>query len=583
MDGAMAEPPPAEHLRDLGRALVAGFAPAEPAFLAVGDRLSETIGIFARLGNLFHALQASLDDPELSRAAEALAAVGQEMNALAAALREERLALGRLQALNGEVARHIEVIRRTIRAISMLAVNAHVSASDVTAEGEDVGSFSLRFKQLADSARATVAASATQCERLRKILDAARTRQGRFVLEHDQGFALMAGRIEACVQGMDAGRARAAEVSRAIAAASQQISADIGAVVMALQVGDITRQRLDHVAQALEILAEAGGAGPGEEQAWFAGLDAGQRSAIGMQICRLEEAQLAEALRELDGEVATTQRTLRRLAGEAEAVLALGGRGYGDGREGFAACLGALEADLDAAVALFRICQRERAEVDAAMAMAADALGQLIDQLALVERIEEDIRLVSLNTAFLCQRIGGEGKVLAVIAYELRGRALRLLEDCRGLAALGDEICAVSRRFEEIRDAHGAARMAAVERNIQAAFAPLHRGRADMAAALARLKPEGSAVEETLRASVVTLGRFDGLGRTLRALRRRLARLAEGDAETIVDRALWHERSSLFPVCYTMASERAVHAAICGIPAAETAAAAGEAVDDVLF
>jgi hypothetical protein len=302
-----------------------------------------------------------------------------------------------------------------------------------------------------------------------------------------------------------------------------------------------------------------------------------------MRICRLEEAQLAEAVRELDGEVATAQRALRRLAGEAGAVVALGGRGYGNDREGFAASLGALQADLDAAVSLFRICQRERAQVDAAMAMAAVALRRLLDQLALVERIEEDIRLVSLNTAFLCQRIGGEGKVLAVIAHELRGRAARLLEDCRRLASLGDEIGAVARRFEEVREAQGAARMAAVEQNIEAALAPLHRGGADMAAALARLTPEGSAVGQTLLASVATLSRFDDLGRTLRALHRRLARAADGEVDAAADKALWHERLRLFPVSYTMASERAIHAAVCGMPAAEAATVADEPADDVLF
>jgi hypothetical protein len=584
----MAEPALALQLGEIAATLPRAFAPADASFLAVGEKLSDAVGIFARLGELFATLQASLDDPELCRAAEALAGVGRDITELAEAVGEEEATLVRLRALNSEVARHIDGIRRTIRAISMLAVNAHISASDVDAEGENVASFAVRFKQLAGSARGTVAASAGLCDRLGKALDAARVCHAGFMLEHHQGLFLMGGQIAACVRAMDERRAGAAQVSRTIGAGSQQISADIGTAVMALQISDITRQRLDHVSEALATAVRGLGEGadPAADEDWFAGLDMEQLQAVGVGVCRLGKAQIADALRNFDAERDRAAGSLRRLATEAEDLVTLGARGYGTGQDGFASFLAALEAELARAVALFRICQRHRAQVDAGMAPAAAALRDLLDQIAAVELIEEEIRLVSLNTAFLCQRIGSKGRVLATIAQELRGRAARLLEDVRKLSAVVVEIGGVAGAFERTREARGAAKIAAMEQKIAAALEPFSRGGVELAAALARLGPEGTAVGERLRASVATLSRLEDVGRTLRAVHRRLDRIAARGPEGARDEALRRERLRLFPVCYTMASERAIHAAVCGVHAAEAPTATDDAEDpclDVLF
>lgn len=576
--------PLAQRMGAFAATLPEAFAQADGTFLAVGAQLGDAVGIFARLGELFAALRATLDDPELGKAADALAGVGCDVGELAAALGDEESMLARLRALNGEAATHIDVIRRTIRAISMLAINAHISASDVDAEGEDVASFALRFKQLAGSARATIAASAAHSQRLAKALDAAQARHAGFMLQHHQDLDMMARKIEACVRAMDAHRAGAAEASRTIGAGSQQISADIGAVVMALQISDITRQRLDHVAEALSTAAEALGADAASNACpeWGAGLSPGQLEAVAIGVCRLGEAQVEDAGRDFGRELERAAASLRKLASEAEDLVAMGAQGYGSGRDGFASFLAALQGELDQAVAVFRICQRHRAEVDAGVALAAAALKDLLDQLGAIELIEEEIRLVSLNTAFLCQRIGSRGRVLATIAQELRGRASRLLEDVRRLSAVVEEIGGVAGSFEGTREARGAARMATMEQTVAAALEPLSRGGADLTAALARLGPEGTAVGETLRSSVATLGRLDDVGRTLRALHRRIGRLAERGGEGAGDEALRRERLRLFPVGYTMASERAIHAAVCGFaPAAE--ASTDDGALDALF
>jgi hypothetical protein len=174
--------------------------------------------------------------------------------------------------------------------------------------------------------------------------------------------------------------------------------------------------------------------------------------------------------------------------------------------------------------------------------------------------------------------------VLATIAQELRGRAAELLDQVRGLAVVVEEIGSVAAAFEQSREAHGAARIAAMEQTIAAALDPFSRGGAELAAALARLGPEGSAVGKSLCSSVAKLGDLAETTFALRALHRRLGGIAGRHPACAGDEELRRERLRLFPVGYTMASERAIHAALCGGHTAQAPAVSLEdAVLDALF
>jgi hypothetical protein len=127
------------------------------------------------------------------------------------------------------------------------------------------------------------------------------------------------------------------------------------------------------VAEALASAARGlgGDTAPAEAgQGWAAGLGPEQLQAVGSGVCRLGEAQMADALRNFDRELERAAASLRKLAAEAEDLVALGARGYGNGQNGFASFLATLRAELAEALALFRTCQRHRAEVDAQMAVA---------------------------------------------------------------------------------------------------------------------------------------------------------------------------------------------------------------------
>jgi hypothetical protein len=180
----------------------------------------------------------------------------------------------------------------------------------------------------------------------------------------------------------------------------------IATVVSALQVGDTTRQRVEHAEAALRSLAEAVG-----------GSDAGEGFLIDA-ICRLQAAQLGDSVGDFDGEVIAAAGALRELAVDAAEVVEQSRSLYGKGKG--QSSLNALSDEVKLAARLLRDCEAERQKLDTLAAGIGAIVRSLLDQVEAVQAIEANMRLVSLNAAVKCAQLGPRGRALDVIAQQLR-------------------------------------------------------------------------------------------------------------------------------------------------------------------
>lgn len=557
--------------------------------LAVGGRLGAAVGVFNRLQALFADLHATLHGDDVAGAAGRLAAVGAEITVIAAALAEERAALVRLRTLNRQVATRIGRFKRTVRAIAMLSTKAQIAAALLDQGDENIANFTGQFRQLAGSAGQATTAAAKQCEALNGLLAAAQATLSGFAAAHGERLRVVAGQLEACVGSVETQRQRATAAAVAIGDRSAAIAAETGVMVMALQVTDITRQRVEHVCEALSLVGHGLDGDPARPAAWCEGLAAAASTSVAARVVRLQEAQLAVANRQFDTEVGRVEAALRTLVADAASLVDLGFRSYGAGDGRYGSFLDDLKLRLAEATALIRACQTERLAVDADMAAAAEALGSLLGTLAGVRAIEADVRLVGLNTRFTCDRLGAAGRVLAVIAQQLAARAARLGGEVEALLAILEEIGDAARVFDGHRQARGGDSIARLEATTAAALAVLCGSGDRLGSALATLAGDGAAVGGELRAASGELASLVDAGRLLRGEHGRLRQLAEGLNERPEDRPLVDERMRFFPADrYTMASERAVHAAIgAGKPVlaidTDVDHGGGDGLDDIFF
>jgi hypothetical protein len=572
-------------------------AEADGRLLAVGDRLSAAIAVFAQLTSIFQELRESLGSEELRASANRLKEVGRDVSAMVSTLAREHEVLTRLVHLNGAVGKRIASFRKTARAISMLSVSAQVAAASIDLNAGDIASLTHQFKDLAETANSAIEASAHECDTLRALLDKARTAHVTFESEHGERLFSIAQQLGSCVDMVDRQRLAAAEALKATGERSQSISDQIGVVIMALQISDITRQRIEHVSDALDLLVA--GLDGNEDDAdsgpeWSAGLADDERASVAASVCRLQNSQLAHARRDYDRDVGRAAASLRKLVDDAAMLVHLGQNEFGAGDARYGSFLGDLASKLGTATALIGKCQEARARVDEDILAASDMLRGLLGQLQSVQAIQVNMRLVSLNTTFQCERLGAAGRVLAVIARQLSIRANWMVGDINTLIPILEEIATTAQEFERDRHERSGQRMVAVERTIETALGALRASGEQVGNALSTLGREGTAVGRVLSQAIEGMVAFEEVGRLMYAADERLSDLAQSIEERPEHNVIVEQRTRLFPTDrYTMASERAIHDAVAtsggGTPVAaalikpSSATPAEQTLDDIFF
>jgi hypothetical protein len=537
---------------------------ADGRLLAVGERLGGIIAILDRLTRRFELLPRELEDDRLRDAADHFGTVSREVAAMAQALTDEHASLSRLAALNQQMGARIAQLRKTIRAISILAVNAQIEAAHIDTAREDLSAFAKEIVRLARAAEATAEGHAQEHEKVAELLRTAHETQAGFARTHEETLRSVGQQLEAALRALEARRVQAAGAAAEIGRRSKRISEEVGVVVMALQIGDITRQRLEHVSEALGMLSaglEADDTRAHEPAAWSVSLTDGQKAAVAATVCRMQSAQTVQATTEFGGEIRRVIASLTQLAEEALTIVRFGSDMYGAADPHGGSFLEDLQASLKMTGALVRECQAARDSVDSAVASVAVSLGELVARLGSVRSLEVDMRLVGLNTALKCGRLGAEGRTLSVVAQELRGHANQTVQDADALMSALQEMTAAAGRFEQERQNRNASRIAAMEQEMATYLGPFEACGARLSQALAALGEQGGKVSSTLGETAAGITVHEAIAKALSAASGRLDAIAESIATDEADLEVARQRMPHFSNGrYTMARERDIHA-----------------------
>ncbi|WP_439816758.1 hypothetical protein [Zavarzinia sp. CC-PAN008] len=539
----------------------------EERFLRSGEVLGPLVDVLGRLTRLFEDLPATLDTPELGQALATLEHLAQEADAMASALVREREALTGLVALNRVAGKRIAQLRATMGLIGMLAFNARLAVSQSGLAQQGLVEFVNEIIRLARNAQATVDRYGEDHERLSGLLAGAADGLGRFEAEHGRTLRSISGALAQNAAQVTERRRQAVDGAGAIGARARHLGDGVARAVMVLQIGDITRQRLEHVDTALSDLAQVLG-GEGSEEAWSQGLDGDARQAVVAALCGLQAAQIEPCRAELAREVTGLEEALGALVAEVTDLLALGAATYGGGeRRGekqAQSILAEVEGRMRQTGEMIDRYLAERDQLDRVGGELAGALAALMDQVATVRRIETDMRLVGLNTTLRCGRLGDEGRALRVIAQELRRYANQTIVDAEGLVGALRQVADASAALGRDRTAGTGTTGAGLRAAIGGAIAAFRDNGAALDGALGALLHDGQQTQAALADIAAHLADDRGLDATLvraAADLRAIETLAAGAPADLVQArvTLFGETRS-----YTMASERAVHSTFAG-------------------
>jgi hypothetical protein len=578
-------------LTEIATTLAAPRAAIDDAFVAVGNHLGECATILARITDTFEALPNDLGGTDLTDATERLAIVGRRAGEISVALGAEQDDLNRLVSALRKAANPIDQLRRTVKMMGIVAINARVVAASVIDELNDFGVFTTDIAELSSGAATTIAKFHRTYEALSGVVANAAIARGNFEAAHRDTLSALARDLEADLAEVTEQRLESVRSSAITGQMSRAITEKVATAVMALQVGDATRQRVEHVEAALAdaaalILPHEAGEGADAQH----GGGGATPHPILPAITELQQRQLAAARETLVTEMASGADALTQLNTDVAAVLDHARTVYGaaDKRSALSELHGAVRS----AVTVLRDCEAEREKLDRVAAAVSETVQVLLSHVEAVQDIEYKMRLVSLNAAVRCAQLGPRGRALDVIAQQLRTLTGETVVSANEAVICLEDASRHSAAFTQAAGS-GATRVGDIEREATAALEQLETVGFRMKKALVDLYDDGPTVAARLDDAISALASHAAISEALSDIEFTLATLASGTDLILPEQVEQGENEpsitdflATLRRRYTMDAERRLHDAFTGLdpepePVAESSG--DDALDDLFF
>jgi uncharacterized protein YukE len=520
-------------------ALGGACASAERRFHIIGQRLEAALGVLGRMRDSFAALQAEWTAADLAGAAHDLGRCIAQVGAVTALHLQGDTALDRLLAVAGSIPAHAAQMRGPAGQIDFLAVNARLTAATIGHAGEAFDEFAQQIRRLAKQVQARLTTLDRSLANLREEVQSAHGEHGGFSATKVAEIQALPKSLGSALAAAEAYGERASPAIATVQERLATIHQDVVAAVAAMQLGDITRQRVEHTQSIAGLVTR--------EPDDLAGLG-----------WRIAAAQLRDTAEQLDGEAAHIHTALQDLAVQAQAIARLGSATFGAGA---GSCLGELQGEVRHTCEALATLHASCAAADASVETVQSAAGQLAGQITALSEMETDIRLMGLNTSLRSSRLGAIGQPLTVIAQMLRacGRQIMGAADAvrDGLAVIVLE----SRRLTDPRRKQAVAAIGLLQQEMTAAIERLAQADRALVAALGVLHSDSKALTGLLGEALAEFTVSDEICVVLL----RIAAQMENWAEQVPQASAGTARTRLLETIaehYTMARERFIHASV---------------------
>jgi hypothetical protein len=520
-------------------------------FLRAGTTLAEAIGMIDRIVGGLDTIVDALDASHAGAAAADLAHVAERVTTLPATLAARTERVKTIAGIAALLRQHVLDMHRSLRVLGIYGMNIKIAASG---EPQFVGFVNGMNGKLAAGETLlteviaklkdleTGLASVQQVDRLLT------TECAKAVPAVPQRLAADAAALGVHLQG-------AAQLARRVAEIARSIQTKVGVLLGALQVGDSTRQRLEHVVAALQLV-ESHGCGP----------------AAAAHGDRMLAAQLDAVVQDFGRETGALVASLEALIPDGRALLDLIAEQAGEDNRGFLTRLEESVTGMDRIIVQLQSAHQQAEGMTGLIDATVTDLTQRVGRLS---AIRTDVQDIATNTRLLCRRHGAVGRAVAVVAQEVDAYARDLgattVEVGHTIGRLGDAEVSLALSDDEPDIATMLARALAVIREACRRTEQVVLQGGDDAQRLVEL----------VEATTVDLGQELALTGTMEVAAVMLSsRASDVPAVTGDEEGELHAVLPAIAKLYTMAGERDVHARFLLPGMAPTVHAANDDDDD---
>lgn len=534
-------------------------------FGSAGEALAQAHAIVERLIGALESITHALGRDAAEAAVRNMRTTAERLERLPAVQATRQAGLERIAAGARPLANHIAQIKRTLDFLRICGLNIKVAAAGRNGFADFADTMNVRL----DVGEIEIGGIGTEIERLTASIPA--------LIEVDRQLAAECAKViphvprklaedaEALQRHQAGDAARAAR----IAVVAREIHGQMATAIDAMQIGDITRQRLEHIAAGIRALIA------------YRDRDdpAAAISVVGHMVA-LFAAQTSDTVEAFHRESQRLAESLRGIAPSAAQLLEIKAEGDRERRDEGGVFLAALEksvADVAQVTARLRDADAKAQALGGSTSESAECLAE---RLRVVHRVNEDVHLMAWNTDLRCHRLGDEGKALAMVASEIRGFATTLATISGEIRKSVEAMVAAVTALRDPQAEEGADPAAALTESL----ACIHEGAVRMRDGLAGLGEDAAAVHRILESSTKNVDCEAAFGDSLRSAVLQLKLFGspcaapQGDVAAALAGQLDGMTRS-----YTMAREREIHGRFALPGSGASRQGHGEEDDDGLF
>jgi methyl-accepting chemotaxis protein len=395
----------AEDLENLNRS-------TERDFLAVGEKLMEFRSTARRIASDMADLTELISGEQGRKVSHALNGTLEHSREMDARIGRSGQALGRVAGLSSDIRQVFAGLHRTVSVFRALCTLTRIETSRLGGAGAGFGDLATEVRPLSEAIQSSgegVLEASVRLDQgvqsaIRRVSDL-RARQLKELPE------VIAGVMEG-LRSFDERQARAVETSARQAVQYQALCGAVDDMVESVQFHDITRQQIEHVAQALRHLRS-------EHDPGRSSFPPNARAILTLQC-----SQLSGAAGIFAASVERLQRDLESIAGRvlemAEASRALMGVSADDQDSFFLR----MEGRLTAILKMLDICSAAQAEMGHTSASLEESVARMRESVAVIREIEIRIQRIAVNAMIRATHIGAAGNALNAIAEVMQKLAL---------------------------------------------------------------------------------------------------------------------------------------------------------------
>ncbi|MGO6707829.1 chemotaxis protein [Rhizobium johnstonii] len=396
--------------RDISQTLESARSQVEERFLEGGTVLLSVMDVLNRLLNSLESVTTTLDNKEASDTSADLRATVESLMALPVTEENRQQALVSLAHTGRELRKHVADMQETMRYLRTFAVTVKITGAGLA----EFAGFAQEILERIYSGTDEVNRFATHLDSLDKEVKLAASFGAGVSKSYADTVPAVAGALRDDAAKIAGHRKDLGVIAREVGAIARAVQGKVASTLSALQIGDITRQRIEHVQATFSLLED-----------FFAGedgarLDAGARQRLQNVIHHLTAAQMSDMCANFQRDSENVVKTIASFDHDMREILKLRDQMSGQSGEAGGNFMRALESSVSAAHEIVRQVDTASRQADQVSQSTIGTAAKLSEAIGNIRAVKTDIHYMALNTNLRCSRLGEEGKSINVVTAELR-------------------------------------------------------------------------------------------------------------------------------------------------------------------